>query len=240
MQGIKNILNNSGLTTAEGRRLFVRKYWHAVFFLGYLVSAGTFSIIEKYNMPKYWMSCPLDQLIPFVPAFVIPYVLWFPWTAATLIVLFFKDRSGFIKTITLIYMGMLLSYVVFLLYPNGQTLRPIITSNDIFSRAVRFIIYANDTNTNCCPSIHVLNQTALHIGLCKSEFFRDKPKWKLVSLVMTIFICASTCFIKQHSVIDVTAALIIEFFLSKAFFSVNWNQVLSRFHPGSPDIQQNA
>ena len=90
------------------------------------------------------------------------------------------------------------------------------------------VIYANDTNTNCCPSIHVLNQMAVHIGLCKSKLFRNRKGWKIASLIATILICASTCFIKQHSIVDVSFALLMEIPLYLLVFKVNWKDFFTR------------
>lgn len=204
----------------------IRKYWHAVLFLGYLVLVAEFALLEKYIVPQYWISCKLDQWIPFVPAFVVPYVLWFPLIAVVLILLCFSDRGDFIRTLMLLYVGMLTAMTLYLMFPHGQPLRPIITENDVFSRMVRYSIYANDTNTNCCPSIHVLNQMAIHIGLCKSKLFRSRKGWKTASLVATILICASTCFIKQHSVLDVIAALLLEIPLYWLVFRADWGRIM--------------
>ena len=206
--------------------VMVKKYWHAVLFLGYLVLMPQFWLLEKYVVPQYWISCPLDQAIPFLPVFVIPYVLWFPMIALVLLALCFRDRGDFARTILLLYAGMALAMLICLLFPHGQPLRPIVTENDVFSRLVRYIIYANDTNTNTFPSIHVLNQLAIHIGLCKSKLFRDRKGWKRFSLIMTILICASTCFIKQHSILDVIGALVLEIPLYLLVFRVDWARVV--------------
>ncbi len=214
----------AGLKACAG--VLVRKYWHALLFLGFLVLMPEFWMLEKYIVPHYWISCPLDQAIPFLPVFVIPYVLWFPMIALVLVTLCFSDRGDFARTILLLYAGMALAILICVLFPHGQPLRPIVTENDIFSRLVRYTIYANDTNTNTFPSIHVLNQLAIHIGLCKSKLFRDRKGWKRFSLVMAVLICASTCFIKQHSILDVVGALVLEVPLYFLVFHVDWSRVV--------------
>lgn len=226
-QKINGFLQRTGMLQAEGRRMIVRRYWHAVLFLGYLVTMTEFAMLEKYTVPRYWISCPVDALIPFAPAFVVPYMLWFPLIAVILVSLCFSDRGDFVRTIMLLYAGMTTAMVIYLLFPHGQMLRPIITGNDFFSRAVRYAVYANDTNTNCCPSIHVLNQMAVHIGVCKSKLFRGRKGIKRLSLFLTVLICASTCLIKQHSFVDVVAALLLEIPLYLLVYKVDW----SRFIP---------
>lgn len=209
---------------AEGRRVLVQKYWHACLFLGFLIEVTIFGMLEKYTVPVYWISCPLDSLIPFVPAFVLAYLLWFPLIAVVLITLCFHDREDFVRTIMLLYAGMAAAILICMIFPHGQSLRPIITGKDFFSLLVRNLIYANDTNTNCCPSIHVLNQVAIHIGICKSKLFGKRKGVKFTSLILTVLVCASTCFIKQHSVVDVTLALLLEIPLYFLVFKVDWGK----------------
>lgn len=219
---LADLIKTKEILKPEGRRAIVRQYWHAVLFLGYLLLYIEFSLLEKYIIPNYWISSTLDEKIPFIPAFVVPYVLWFPIIAVVLVLLCFSDRGDFVRTIMLVYAGMSAAMLIYLVFPHGQPLRPVIASDDYFSNMVRYTIYANDTNTNCCPSIHVLNQLAIHIGLCKSKLFRNRRGWKFASLIVTILVCLSTMFIKQHSIIDVAAALVLEVGLYLLVFKVDW------------------
>jgi membrane-associated phospholipid phosphatase len=220
---LPDFIRNKEFLKPEGRSAIVRQYWHVVIFLGYLVLFIEFLLLEKHIVPHYWISCSIDYYIPFIPIFVVPYVLWFPLIAVVLVLLCFSDRGDFVRTIMLVYAGMATAMFIYMLYPNGQLLRPVIKSQDVFSNFIRNRIYANDTNTNCMPSIHVLNQLAIHIGLCKSKLFKNRPGWKFTSLILTILICASTVFIKQHSIIDVAAALALEVILYLLVFKVDWS-----------------
>lgn len=224
MEHIRQRVESGSERQAEGRRILVRKYWHACLFLGFLIEIFIFGLLEKHTVPLFWIRCPLDSMVPFVPAFVLAYLLWFPMIAVVLIYFCFHNRGDFVRTISLLYAGMATAIVICTLFPHGQTLRPIITEKDVFSLLVRNLIYANDTNTNCCPSIHVLNQVALHIGICKSRLFRNRKGIKRLSLVLTVLVCASTCLIKQHSVVDVALALTMEIPLYALVFKVNWGR----------------
>lgn len=223
---LTSIIKNKEFLKPEGRRAIVRRYWHSVLFFGFLILYIEFSLLEKYIIPEYWISSSLDLKIPFIPAFVVPYVLWFPIIAVTLVILCFSDRGDFVRTIMLVYAGMSAAMLIYIVFPHGQPLRPVIASDDYFSNVVQHTIYANDTNTNCCPSIHVLNQLAIHIGVCKSKLFKNKPVWKAVSLITTTLICLSTLFIKQHSIIDVVAAVALEFVLYLLVFKVDWSGMI--------------
>ena len=66
--------------------------------------------------------------------------------------------------------------------------------------------YAYDTNTNVCPSLHVIGAVAVQFA-----FMHLKGKKYIVLhiafMVTTILICLSTVFLKQHSIVDVFTAV---------------------------------
>ena len=68
-------------------------------------------------------------------------------------------------------------------------------------------IYTIDTNTNVCPSIHVIGSFAALFALLDSGVFHKRPVWQIVCWLITILICASTVFLKQHSALDIVFAL---------------------------------
>ena len=113
---------------------------------------------------------------------------------------------------------MAIALLIYAVFPHGQPLRPAVTGTDPFSVFIRDVIYANDTNTNCCPSIHVLNQLAVHAGICHSRRLQNRRGIKAASLVATVLVCASTMLIKQHSILYVAAALLLELPLYWLFF----------------------
>jgi membrane-associated phospholipid phosphatase len=67
-------------------------------------------------------------------------------------------------------------------------------------------LYAFDTNTNVCPSIHCLGSYATTFAGLHSKKLRG-PWWKLSFILTAILISASTVFLKQHSILDVLAAI---------------------------------
>ena len=206
----------------------VYAYRHAALFLLFLLIVQIFNVLEQTVVPRYWVQCAVDQYIPFVPVFVIPYVFWFLYIGMGLVFLCLWDKETFIPTILLLCAGMTITLVIYAIFPHGQPLRPVVTGSDPFSAFIRDTIYANDTNTNCCPSIHVLNQLAVHAGICHSQLFRKRRGVKIASLMATILVCASTMFIKQHSFVDVVAALLLELPLYWLFFHTGLRGRLER------------
>ena len=87
-----------------------------------------------------------------------------------------------------------------------QELRPVSFERDnIFTRFMGWF-YNFDTNTNVCPSLHVVGAMAVLFAGWRGEHLK-KPVIRALLIVVTVFICLSTVFLKQHSVIDVAAAL---------------------------------
>jgi membrane-associated phospholipid phosphatase len=67
--------------------------------------------------------------------------------------------------------------------------------------------YDYDTNTNVCPSLHVLGSVT---SMCAFFDLWRKKKMilaKTALVILTVLISVSTVFLKQHSVIDIFAAI---------------------------------
>ena len=177
----------SKLNTDEFRHLKLLIFW-PIFGL-------FFTFVERfYNVGHYYsMHCPLDDMIPFCEWFLIPYLFWFVYLIGTIVMYF----------IIITYSITMLIYLVF---PTCQDLRPTQFARDnVLTQFVAWF-YNFDTNTNVCPSIHVLGSVAAMLGLCDCRRLQN-PKLKLLFILLCVLICISTVFMKQHSVLDVLAAL---------------------------------
>lgn len=170
-----------------------------------------FFLMEKL-VPEgvdYWVSyCPLDDMIPFNEYFVVPYYLWYPLLFAVGIYLMIKDVPEFKRYMLCIITGFTFSILFCIAFPNGQNLRPEIFARDnLFTDMVK-LIYAADTNTNVLPSVHALGAIFAAVSLCRSRAL--KQKWiKISTSLLAAIICMATCFIKQHSVLDVVASIMV-------------------------------
>lgn len=161
-----------------------------------------FAYCEKTVVPKYIMHTKIDDHIPFIKEFVIFYCLWYFYYAFGLIYTGFTSKSDYFKLYIFIFGGSALCYTLYLLYPNAQYLRPVITQKDIFSQTIKSI-YTVDTPTNVCPSLHVFISIAVDSALRNSKKFNKNKFMVSVSFLTMILISISTLFIKQHSIIDV-------------------------------------
>ncbi|HAZ38158.1 MAG TPA: phosphatase [Clostridiaceae bacterium] len=181
---------------------FIKERKHFLWLLLFIPLMQWFCYCEKTVVPKYIMHSRLDDKIPFIKEFVIFYFVWYFYIAYGLIYTGIKSKKDYYKYIIFLFGSMALCYTLYLIFPNGQDLRPKIVGNDIFSRLIAFI-YSVDTPTNVAPSLHVLNSIAVDSALRNCEDFRKKKYGTKISFTLVILISLSTLFIKQHSIIDV-------------------------------------
>ena len=99
-----------------------------------------------------------------------------------------------------------------------DSLRPYrVYGNDIFAQAVR-LLYATDTPTSVCPSIHVFNSVTLMLAYYRSRIF-DAPqrRWmRPAAAVLCVSIVLATVLLKQHSCIDVMMGILLALVLDSA------------------------
>ncbi|WP_026664810.1 phosphatase PAP2 family protein [Butyrivibrio sp. FC2001] len=149
----------------------------------------------------------LDDKIPFLEIFIIPYLGWFAYCAFFFFLfLLMYDMEDFFKNAAFFFTGMTLFLIISSIWPNIQYLRPTVMPRDnIFTHLVANL-YKTDTPTNLWPSIHVYNAIGTHLAVTNSKRF---SKWlKGGSLIFCISVILSTMFLKQHSVIDVLGGII--------------------------------
>ena len=198
---------------------FFQKYKHAWVSIYALIYLPWFYYLEKTITQNYnLIQTSFDKKIPFIEFFIIPYLFWFLFMAITVCYFFFKDRNEFYRLILFLVIGMTLFLIISTLWPNGQALRPKYFERDnIFVDMVKRL-YSTDTPTNVFPSIHVNNSICASAALLSSEKLRGRKGWRVFAVVMAGLIILSTMFLKQHSVIDVTAGMVTGFLSVEIFF----------------------
>lgn len=146
------------------------------------------------------IHCALDDLIPTLPVFFVPYALWWGLFPAAILYFLAVERSDFLKLCFVMFAGYTVCLLVYTVFPNGLALRTPLAGNDIFTKGVLWLRNI-DTPDNVCPSMHVSSTTAIDWTVRTSK---RVPRWvKNVVSVLSVLIVLSTMFLKQHSVIDV-------------------------------------
>lgn len=195
---------------------------HLAILFYYIVMWFGYNYLNQTTVPDIYLYHPIDSKIPFIKEMVVPYVLWYLYIFVPLAIFAFKSPDDFRKLCMFMFTGMTISYLIFYLVPNGQNLRPIITDTDIFSRIIS-AIYAADRPTNSLPSMHVILSVAVNASIYNSPLLIKHKKLKLLSILLCILICASTVFIKQHSILDVVAGLVVSSLLYSRIYSPHYS-----------------
>ncbi|MCR5674165.1 MAG: phosphatase PAP2 family protein [Lachnospiraceae bacterium] len=172
-----------------------------------------FNLLEDARPARYAvMHTALDDRIPFVEIFVVPYYIWFFYVILTLaFLLFLRHSEDYYKALIFMCFGMTVFLVFSTIVPTMQPLRPAVMPRDnAFTRLIAHL-YRTDTPTNVFPSIHVYNSIACMIALCRAKVLDGHKMIRAGACVLSVSIILSTMFIKQHSVIDVAGAFVLAF-----------------------------
>lgn len=170
-----------------------------------------FFIEEKMITSNYIViECRFDTFIPFIPQFIFAYMLWYPVIILPFF-FFLKDKEDYRRYMYFLISGFITSLLLYWIFPNGQNLRPTLPITDSFAEKLVGILYRRDTNTNICPSLHVVFCIGVTAAVFHNKSYTLLQKWQVRALIIAVLllICASTVFLRQHSIIDVAAALIL-------------------------------
>lgn len=192
-------LRPSNITSPQYRHLLLLLGWVVYFCLYFL----TENLIPAENCHPVW--CKLDDLIPFNELFVIFYVGWYVLIVLSLGYFALYSVESFKSLQTYIMVTQALAMICYIVYPTRQDLRPDSFERENILTWIMGLIYRFDTNTGVCPSLHV----AYSIGIA-SAWLKEKTAAWYVKLIVTVFVigvCLSVAFTKQHSVVDIFAAL---------------------------------
>lgn len=189
----------SRLNTPQFSHLKLLGGWIAYFILYFLT--------ENLIPPErcHIVHSALDDAIPFLEGFAIPYCFWFLLIVISLGWFLLYDVESFKRLQVFIMVTQAVAMVVYILWPSMQDLRPAVFPRDNFLSRVMGFIYRFDTPTGVCPSLHVAYSLGMASVWCKCR--KAAPAWKAFVVAAAAVISIATAFVKQHSVIDIAAAL---------------------------------
>ena len=146
-------------------RLNTPQFRHLKLLLFWPIFSLVFCYLENYRPTVYYapMRCALDHWIPFCKWFVIPYAFWFLFVGGMLLYTLLYNIPAFRRMMWFIILTYSFALVTYLLFPNCQHLRPTLLGGDLLTRFTAKL-YAADTNTNVCPSIHVIGSFAVYFA----------------------------------------------------------------------------
>ena len=189
------------------RRLGEPRFRHLLLLSGWIIYFALYFLTENLIPADrcHVIHCALDDAIPFREYFLIFYGCWYFLVFGALAYTLFYDVEGFRRLQKYIMITQAAAMLVYIFYPSIQLLRPaVFPRRNVFTRILG-VIYSFDTPTGVFPSLHVAYSLGiLSLGL-KSE--RMTPAGKTALTAAVVMICLSVCFVKQHSALDVFAAL---------------------------------
>lgn len=216
------------MKTSNYARFWLKyKYWLYLFYVPiYFIC---FLLLESYidGSSSYWVSyTPLDDFIPFVDWFIVFYNLWYPFMFAVGVYLLICEKREYERMVLMMITGFSISLIVCLILPNGQNLRlESFERENIFTIMVENL-WRMDTNTNVFPSMHVYGALMTIFAVLGSKTITSKWVRGLV-IVLGLLICASTVLLKQHSILDLFASLILFCIL---YWIIYYNKIFNNYY----------
>ena len=189
----------SKINEPEYRHLWLLLGWVG-YFLAYFL---TEHLIPLENC--HLIHSRLDDMIPFREEFVIFYVYWYFLVFGTLLYFILYNVESYSRVSIYIIVTQVVATIVYIVYPNVQDLRPAVFPRENVFTWMMGIIYSADTPSGVCPSLHA----AYSFGIL-SAWLKEKeatPLFKGFIAVSVILICLSILFVKQHSAVDIAAAV---------------------------------
>lgn len=160
-----------------------------------------------------FLRTPLDDAIPIVGPFVIPYdsLRPFLYLSATAFLLF---RALVYRSAALSMTAALLVSYGFYFFLQSYVDRPTLVREDTFSRMIRDV-YASDRPYNDFPSLHASLSTVFAI-----HWWRVDRRIGVPVVAWTALIVLSTVFVKQHYVADMVGGVLLAGALSWFFLGL--------------------
>jgi len=159
---------------------------------------------------RLFLRSPIDDALPVVPLFVIPYDSLEPFIYASLVIFLLFRVRVFQSAVLSMIVTFAVSYVFFALLQSYVD-RPVLTGGDYLTGLVRSV-YAGDHPFNDFPSLHVSTSTVIAIHWWR---FGRHYTWPVI--VWAGLVALSTVMVKQHYVADIAGGLVLAFGTSFVF-----------------------
>lgn len=210
---------------------FIKHNRHVWILLYWPVHGAWYALLQAVTLKRDPVAivCGLDKLIPFSEWFIIPYVLWYLQIAVISLYMFFRSKQGFTRLYIYMFGGMFICMLICTVFPmyfdrGGMVMYP---RDNLLTDLVRFL-QGFDMPTTVLPSMHVYVTLGLHFAVCKEKALASVPMLRTASLAFSLSVCLATVFIKQHSVLDVVAALPLCLIMYFVAYKPSYKKVFSK------------
>lgn len=195
------------------------EYRHVLLLLYWPLELAFFTLCGRLPWTYHPISAPLDGQLPFLEAFVIPYVLWFLCVVFIVLYTLRYDIPVFRRFMGYMIVTILVAGAIFLLYPNYFPGRPTAVTwpasvadyyeamprKNLFTWTLS-VIYSIDPPRNAFPSEHVVVALGMAFAALQARGLR-RPAFAVPFVILQLLVCVAVVLVKQHSVLDVLGAL---------------------------------
>jgi membrane-associated phospholipid phosphatase len=205
MQPAGTSIHDPGVGERLKRGIFGEPWrWALIDLLLIAAVLGTNLIYDALNHGpnRIFLRTPLDDALPVVPLFAVPYVSLIPFIGASLL-LMLLFRARLFRSAALSMIAVWFISYAFYFFLQSYVARPEVTGTDFFSGMVRSV-YAGDQPYNDFPSLHTSLSTIIAI-----HWWHAGRRVGVPAALVTALIVASTVLIKQHYLADVAAGLVL-------------------------------
>lgn len=185
-------------------RRLLQKYPQALAFLLFPLLGGLYFLSQQLPLQHHSVFLRADGYIPFLPGFVIFYILWYLYVPAPMLYACFRRRELFLRQCLTLFPGAMICTLLFFLWPSRIDFRPDAAGEGLLRALVR-LLYQADAPVNVFPSLHCYEALAIHLATFHSRPGVKRRALRCVSAVLCALICASTLLIRQHSLADLLA-----------------------------------
>ncbi len=215
-------------------RLNEPRFAHLKLLLGWVGYFVMYFLTENLIPPEkcHVIHCFLDDLIPFSEWFLLAYCFWYALVFGSLLYFLLFDVPSFKKLQVFIIITQVIAMAVYVIWPSRQDLRPeVFLRDNVLTRLMAFI-YSFDTSTGVCPSLHVAYSLGIASVWLKKK---DAPVlWKAFIVLAVVLICLSVAFVKQHSVVDIFAALPLGLLAEALVYGRLWRDRIMKHRRKNP------
>ena len=172
------------------------------------------SLASWIGLTPFLPKLPLDDMIPIVSIFIIPYIWSYIYWAMGPMVVSKCKKEHFTDFMAAVLVACVAGMLILAFFPTymdrvAEGLFVVPQNPTIFDK-LRMFWYSLDGSEmayNLLPSFHCLNSTLCYLGVAGRK---EIPLWfRIYSLVITILIYASTVYVKQHYVLDIVTGVIL-------------------------------
>lgn len=176
----------------------------------------------------------IDDRIPLIAAFSVIYLFSYIFWICGPIAVSLTRRKNFINYIIGLSAAYIIGFLFFVFMPTymdrvAEGLMDVSERGGIFNWFLKVIYGADGSEKafNLFPSYHCLISLYCYLGVRKQP--EISKGFRAYSLIMTILICMSTVFTKQHYFIDIPGGLLI---------SILCYMVVNRLDPGEKIVRK--